>query len=364
MWRQSVKVGGARALAVAGLDLLLARLNGRSGRPLILAYHRVVRDYDPDPQRSLVPMQTSVAMLEAHLDWLGRRYRFVTLDEMGSCDPDRDEGRPLAAVTIDDGYRDAFDLAFPLLQRKGIPAALFVVTDLVEQAAPPLFDRLYYHLARGFGAEPRVRQVLLGTLHDLRVGRRTLAELQAAGDAYDALQVVLTALAQADLKLLLKSLEATSPMPADVARALSPVDWDMLRQMAKAGVVIGSHTRNHIFLTREPAAVVADELAQSKRALETHLGMPVRHFAYPAGEFDRSAVRAVARAGYEAAYTLCDHMDADHPSLTVPRTVFWEATCMDNGGQFAPALMQAQAAGIFEMVRPRCHLPHRRRCAS
>ena len=35
----------------------------------------------------------------------------------------------MAAVTFDDGYRDIYENAYPMLKRKGIPAAIFVVTD-------------------------------------------------------------------------------------------------------------------------------------------------------------------------------------------------------------------------------------------
>ena len=57
---------------------------------------------------------------------------FVSLDELGQrLSEGRRDDRPLAAVTFDDGYRDVYENAFPMLVRKGIPAAVFVVTKLI-----------------------------------------------------------------------------------------------------------------------------------------------------------------------------------------------------------------------------------------
>src|SRR5262249_56341797 len=41
----------------------------------------------------------------------------------------------LAAVTIDDGYRDAYDVAYPVLRRHGVSASLFVVTEFANRRA-------------------------------------------------------------------------------------------------------------------------------------------------------------------------------------------------------------------------------------
>jgi len=95
-------------------------------------------------------MLISLRTLERHLDWIGRRYTLVSLDDMdaGSSSPRRG-GKPLAAVTFDDGYRDTYSLALPLLERKGIPGAVFVVTDLIGTTRLQRHDALFLLLSRG-----------------------------------------------------------------------------------------------------------------------------------------------------------------------------------------------------------------------
>src|SRR3954470_16071152 len=73
--------------------------------PFIICYHRVVENFAHSAQTAIPSMLISTAMLERHLDWLGKHFTIESLDEIGRC---LQLGRPLrrriAAVTFDDGY--------------------------------------------------------------------------------------------------------------------------------------------------------------------------------------------------------------------------------------------------------------------
>jgi peptidoglycan/xylan/chitin deacetylase (PgdA/CDA1 family) len=97
-----------------------------------------------------------------------------------------------------------------------------------------------------------------------------------------------------------------------------------LRDVAAAGIEIGSHGRLHRDLTRCSEQELQDEVAGSKRELEAALGQPVLTFCYPHGRWDRRARAAVEAAGYFAAVTIEGHGAgaADDPSdlLALPRS--------------------------------------------
>src|SRR5881296_482577 len=122
----------------SGASLLKRTLRRRSGAPWIAGYHRVVEDFRRSSENSIAATLISRGMLERHLEWIGRRFDFVSLDDIGSR-LERGERflKPVAAVTFDDGYRDAYEHAFPLLKTRGIPAAVFVPTGLVGTETPP-----------------------------------------------------------------------------------------------------------------------------------------------------------------------------------------------------------------------------------
>ena len=71
----------------------------------------------------------------------------------------------------------------------------------------------------------------------------------------------------------------------------------------RQGVEIGSHTVDHVDLTRQSPDGLQYQLTASKLALERLLGHPVLSFCYPYGKVNPSVGAAVAAAGYQDATT-------------------------------------------------------------
>jgi len=79
------------------------------------------------------------------------------------------------------------------------------------------------------------------------------------------------------------------------------LDWRQIRELQRAGITFGSHTRTHRRLTQLTAAELQDELQGSKGQLEAGLGAPVTALAYPFGDSDAVVQQAAAAAGYALA---------------------------------------------------------------
>jgi peptidoglycan/xylan/chitin deacetylase (PgdA/CDA1 family)/GT2 family glycosyltransferase len=75
-------------------------------------------------------------------------------------------------------------------------------------------------------------------------------------------------------------------------------DWPDLKQLACAGIEIGAHTRTHPHLKTLSAERAWVEINGSRTDIERELGMPVRAFAYPYGEYDQVSATAVTRAEF------------------------------------------------------------------
>jgi peptidoglycan/xylan/chitin deacetylase (PgdA/CDA1 family) len=80
--------------------------------------------------------------------------------------------------------------------------------------------------------------------------------------------------------------------------------WEEVAALAEAGWEIGSHSHTHPHLTQVDDTQLATELEASLAEIENRLGMACRSIAYPYGDVDERVVRAVGRAGYEAAAAL------------------------------------------------------------
>lgn len=87
------------------------------------------------------------------------------------------------------------------------------------------------------------------------------------------------------------------------ARELRSLGWDELRELARGGWEVGSHTVSHPRLTRLDDAALAAELRRSREACERELGS-CTSIAYPYGDVDDRVVAAARDAGYAAAAAL------------------------------------------------------------
>jgi peptidoglycan/xylan/chitin deacetylase (PgdA/CDA1 family) len=74
---------------------------------------------------------------------------------------------------------------------------------------------------------------------------------------------------------------------------------DQVRELAAAGMEIGSHSATHRRLAGLDAGQLHAEVTGSRARLGELLGTPVTGFAYPYGSMDAAARQAVRAAGYD-----------------------------------------------------------------
>jgi len=286
--RAYLKTGLALVLGATRTDRLIQLMSGTRRLPLVVGYHRVVDDGRSLRASIIAPMLVSRRMFERQLDWMGRRFRFVSLDQLGAQLESGGAFRtPTATITFDDGYRDMYEHAYPVLKRKGIPAAVFVVTDWIDRATPLYHDRLYLLLTRDWSAAREVLVELGVMTAERALTSRTFSE------PFGALRFLLTTLCQEELARVLAALEERLSIDTDRLDGLKPLTWAMLAEMQRGGITVGSHTRTHALLTRESPSRMLEETIGARQALEDRLGGPIDHFAYPAGAFNTESVEAV-----------------------------------------------------------------------
>lgn len=119
--------GGPAVIALRTDDYPPARLAAAQRVP-VLCYHRFTA-----AARSGSAMEVTARDFAAQLDWLERSGRTVVrLEELRAFLDGRGALPPKAVViTVDDGYRSAYDVAFPLLKARGVPFTLFLYTDYI-----------------------------------------------------------------------------------------------------------------------------------------------------------------------------------------------------------------------------------------
>ncbi len=285
--------------------------NRRSDRPRlwVLMYHRILPPEDPRYASEEPGMIVHPDTLRMHLRVLRDTF---TLMPLGEWVARAEQGRPLpdkaCAITFDDGWRDNYEYAFPILQQEQVPATLFAVSGLIgtrEQFWPNRIVRLLQ--------QPVETRQSIGWLNALAQEGNLEAEASA--------QVIYSLKQYPDDRIIGMIEEAESSLGLEPPEAPALMDWEELRELSDSSLVeIGSHTCRHVRLREDlDHETLKRELVDSKAELTERLGRPVDLFCYPNGDYCAAAVEGVRRH-YRAAVTTRGGINApDGDSLLMHR---------------------------------------------
>ncbi len=245
---------------------------------------------------------------ERLLVWLKLNFHVVSLgallESMREQRPQHPRGE--LALTFDDGLRNQFKLAYPLLQRLEMPATMFVCPGLVDRK-----EWLWNH-----GMRARWRRL------DKDARDRLAHELGTGMDNENSWIEWMKSLHIADRERACELVRQetpsfrASPLEQD---AYDMMGWDDIMAMDAALVTVGSHTLNHPILPHLDDESLEAELRDSRAELEERLQRAVPLFCYPNGSTDMR-VRDCASRHYEAAVsTMEDLVGDDVDPWNIPR---------------------------------------------
>ncbi len=272
-----------RALRSALLSPLGAPLGSfYRGIATCLMYHHLGDDDSPNRE-----LYVSVAEFERQMAHLAAHYEPLSIgDAIARFRENRLHPRNVI-VTFDDGYRDNL-LALPILKRYNVPATIYVTTGAVNRTRTFWWDELATLAAREQFPSLAARMKTLKP----REQDAWLAELRAGRGPTSAFDAILT--------------------------------WEEVAALdAEPLITIGAHTIDHYPLAQLDEDELHRQLIRSREELESRLGHPVEHFAYPFGRPEHAAERefaAAEAAGFASAVTTRPgHWQRDSSLYALPR---------------------------------------------
>lgn len=309
-------------------------------RCTVIYYHRIASE--PVGYRDV---QVAPATFRAHIDHMRRRgYDFLSLEQYEAyLSGERHLARDSVVVTFDDGYRDNYTEAFPVLREAGVPAAVFLCVGPMEGGPMLWWDRIAGAVRTARSQHHLNSPEAEGVPADVQA---QLARSRAGSDgqASAAISYIIDRakrLGVEERARLLEALERESDSSSEGAPAM--LTWDMVLEMELGGISFGAHSLTHPVFSQIGADEQSAELAGSKRIIEQRLGHAVTSFAYPYGKegyFTDETTRLVTGVGFRWAYTTengTNKIGAD--PLLLRR----------NGIRDVPVYMlAARLAGVFE----------------
>jgi peptidoglycan/xylan/chitin deacetylase (PgdA/CDA1 family) len=261
---------------------------------LILCYHRV----NDDNHSYLRPAK--VEDFERQMQYLSRVYNPVSLEQIVQ---HLQDGTPLLpksiAITFDDGYRDNYENAYPILKRYSIPATIFLTTSYIGTGKIPWWDKVYYLLSQVKNGA-FASSVLGGTALNTSFGKKSIDRVVRMINRLDDEGRNRTI---ADFASQLDLTDDNPPNSSKNHKDLM-LAWEEVREMSDNGISFGGHTLTHPLLTYIPPQQAEREIYLSKKIIEEQIAKPVITFSYPVGNFDASIERMVKDAGYSAAVSM------------------------------------------------------------
>ena len=267
----------------------------RPGSLVVLMYHRVLPKDSPARKTEQPGMYVSPETLDLHLTQLKRRFELVHLDEwLRRAREDSPLPKLACAITFDDGWRDNYDFALPVLAKHNAPSTIFLVSSYVGTAQRFWPNRLMSLLHKALAESGSVdfpeplRRIVEPTV--VRARRRGVL---LADDIDRAIQGA-KGLNEERIRSLIEETEKSCRDCVETAEILSRSD---VARMAATGLVrFGSHTMTHLRLSgRIPPQQLEREIAGSRSELRGMCEQEIDLFCYPNGEVSPEALEWVRR---------------------------------------------------------------------
>lgn len=285
-----------RAASFCGVDRLFRHINRK--KLLVVMYHGITpNDYTP-PIWTQLPLKT----FRQQIEYLSEHYVPVSLAEVTgaargvSTLPER-----AVLITFDDGLKNNYSVAFPVLQELNVPAAIFLTIDLIGSEEILWFDELFFLLqeAAWHSVTPEMPD------------SAAQAFLQR-GQVWESYVITVEALKRAGVAVRMREMaKLRAILPLDRHKLLEDfglLNWDEVRTMHRSGLVeFGVHTATHRILTELVDDEWEHEIIDPKHVLEKKLDMEAAAFCFPNGkpqiDFRPDQVAALRKAGYSCAFT-------------------------------------------------------------
>ncbi len=262
---------------------------------LVMNYHRIGVASECEFDRDV--FSTTEEQFDLQMDFLKRNFEVISPADLPVA---RRQGKGrYVIVTFDDGYRDNYEKAFPILKRHHLPATFFIPTGFIDRRELSWWDTIAWMIRHSDARQLPASKWFPAPL-PLTGEAREIAIRQAL-KTYKKLPGHQTANFIDDLA------EATghASLPTQLGDELW-MSWNNIRELRLAGMTIGGHTVNHPLLGRLTSSEQIAEIRGCHERLTEMTGIAPKSFSYPVGKPDTfsTITRAILLStGFEFAFS-------------------------------------------------------------
>ena len=239
---------------------------------IIVTYHRITGQ-EENPRYFGLHQD----IFEQQIVFLKKHFKIVPFCEGIGCFNSGSIKKPLLVLSFDDGYRDNYLYAFPLLKKHNITATIFLTTGFIETE-----KRFWWDVVAD----------MITSSPNLKLG------LNEKNNLAEDINALLKRMSVEQRRREIEKLKEKYGSNGNDRKEREILNWEEIREMSDYGIEFGSHTLTHPNLTFLSRDELKNEILKSKKILEESLGKKICGFAYPYGFYNNDAKRIVHEADY------------------------------------------------------------------
>lgn len=288
------------------IELLHYLITSKTRLAVILRYHSIADFKDGDFTYASPQITVSTKKFEEQIKYLSKRYNVISLEELALYIKDGKElPENSLAITFDDGYKDNYLNAYPILKKYGVSATFFLTAGCLNGK-----DILWTHRILHIFKETKKKEITIKT----QEGLNTL-NIETFKDKLNAIDIVNRTILRLDQSKREEFItDLSNKLEVDIDRQENSrkymLSWDEVKEMRKGGMSFGAHTITHCNLPHCTYDYAKEEIEGSKVILEENIGKPINLFSYPNGtiqiHFNEEIKRMVKEAEFIAGVTSID----------------------------------------------------------
>jgi peptidoglycan/xylan/chitin deacetylase (PgdA/CDA1 family) len=271
-------------------------------KPIVLTYHGILPEISADELNYEFRNFVTVRQFEDQIRFLLKKYKPLRVSDFYNGNNSKLNRGFL--ITFDDGFRNNYSYALPILQKYGLEGVFFITTNFIGSREFLWTEQVTRLIQK---TQKKSLEVDLG-----EIGRGF--QLPTIPDKEHASQEIRNYLKLQPPSVRNKILEEMKTQLDDVELTIDEeneerylfMNWEEVKEMSKRGQIIGSHTHTHPMLSTLGEEESLEELRLSKEAVENHTNEPCDVMSYPNGEkSDYSSIQKeqLRTLGYKCAFT-------------------------------------------------------------
>jgi len=305
--KHAVKYAVAHVLYALGL-LQLWQCFVLRQRAVILMYHRVLTPNEMHRSGSHPAMIVESQTFADQMAVIKQRFKVLSLEEftarLEQKIPFEDSS---CLITFDDGWRDNFTNALPILRRYELPAVVFLPVNFIGEKRLFWQESLVHLLVLAMDATRRepVRKARLCQVLD-PVGLGHVLDILDADPRSHVIEGIsrnragwTSSVIDSTLSQLRQELGVEN---GDIQGTDSFLSWEQVAEMTRQSVIFGGHGAEHQLLSEMPVDAAREDIKISKEVIDLRCKAEVPTFSYPRGFRTPQVVELVKAAGFRLAF--------------------------------------------------------------